>query len=224
MAKEGAGQRWGGYALESRPYESRVGDKWTGSLLNQAICRIIYWFSGLSYFSLSFGITVLQHQEEATDGWDTRTSAVTVGASLKEHSVYNTFQGPRHKIYTMTCRFMPYKVLSPFLSLTLSFFFFFNIPLTFSNIYTVFLSGPSKSLPKVVRKIFQKHKMQTMSIKCWQENWQGVRNKISIIRYFLFKLHTLTVKMDSLRSTMFHVMSFSLIMEYPSALNLQDIK
>lgn len=27
-----------------------AGDKWTGSLLNQVICRIIYWFSGLSYF------------------------------------------------------------------------------------------------------------------------------------------------------------------------------
>lgn len=50
MAKESAGQRWAGYALESRPYESTAGDKWTGSLLNQVICRIIYWFSGLSYF------------------------------------------------------------------------------------------------------------------------------------------------------------------------------
>lgn len=60
---------WGG------PYESTPGDKSSRSLTNHMIFRILYGFFLAFLTSLLFH---MQHQEEASDGWDTRTSAVTV--------------------------------------------------------------------------------------------------------------------------------------------------
>lgn len=49
-ARESVGRRSGAYVLEGRTNESMDSDKCTGSLLNQVICRIIYWFFGLFFF------------------------------------------------------------------------------------------------------------------------------------------------------------------------------
>lgn len=81
--------------------------------MNQVICRIIYWFFGLSYFF------IILYPSIATSGgtvwWMGRPDLCGDregggGVFAQECSIYKTFQSSGHKIYTMTCRFMPYKV------------------------------------------------------------------------------------------------------------------
>lgn len=100
MAKQSEGQMWGG------PYESTLGDKSSRSLTNHMIFRILYgffWPFLLLYYSIcNIGRKRLMDGTPGPLQWPWRGFA-------QECSIYKAFQSSGHKIYTMTCRFMPYK-------------------------------------------------------------------------------------------------------------------
>lgn len=144
MAKESAGQRWGGYALESRPYESTAGDKWTGSLLNQVICRIIYWFSGLSYFFI-----ILYHSIATSGGthwWMGCLDLCSDRGGL-----------PKNVVYITHSRVLGIKYIQGHIDLCFIMCLFFNLPLTFLNICRalIFLRESSCRCLEVVKKLVE---------------------------------------------------------------------